>query len=114
MRFPSFIKVARNRRFDLAPRYYDPVKEEIEERTERIRREMKHHTSSEFTPGKISFERKSASIPNASFLQMLIAAVLGSVVIGWLYIGNDVFYALWLIVPVYLFFRLRKSSRPAN
>lgn len=113
MRFPSFIKVARFRRFELTPRYYDPIKEEIEERTERIRREMIGHgqDAEGYSPTRISFERRTSSVPNTSMMQMLIAAILGSLVVGWLYFGNDIFYALWLAVPVYLYFRLKKSPR---
>lgn len=111
MRFPSFIKVSKYRRFDMEPRYYDPIKEEIEERTARIRQEMKAGEGHpDHVPGRISFERKTASIPNSSFLQLLIAAVLGTTVIGWLYFGNQIFYSLWLAVPVYLYFRLRKKN----
>lgn len=95
----------------MEPRYYDPIKEEIEERTARINREMKSGDEQEsYTPRRISFERKISSVPNTSFLQMLIAAVLGIVLIGWLYYGNQVFYALWAVVPVYLYFRFGKRT----
>ncbi len=114
MRFPSLIRLPRNRRFNIEPRYYDPVKEEIKERTRRIKLELEGKSKGGQTPGKITFQRKTESIPNASFLQMLIAAVLGVSVIGWLYYGNDVFYALWLIVPVYLYFRLRRPKAKRN
>ena len=110
MKFPSFIKVNKYKRFEVTPRYYDPIKEEIAQRTERIKREMKGETPS-YISGNISFQRKSAAIPNQSFLQMIIAAVLGLGVIGWLYFGNDVLHALWLAVPIYLYFRFKKPSR---
>lgn len=111
MRFPSLIRVPRNKRFTIEPRYYDPIKEEIEERTRRIKEEMENKKSGTYVPGRISFQRKTSSVPNASFLQLIIATVLGGTVVGWFYYGNDVFYALWLAVPVYLFFRLRKFRR---
>ena len=106
MRFPSFIKLPRSRAFDFTPRYYDPVKEEIQERTEQIKKEM-NGEKTDYVPGKISFERKSQSIPSASFLQLIIGATLGLMVVGWLYFGNQVFYLLWLALPIYLFFRLK-------
>lgn len=108
MRFPSFIKLPRYKRFDITPRYYDPIKEEIQQRTERIKKEMKTGEVN-YTPSKINFERRSKSIPSSSFLQLMIAAVLCLACVGWLYYGNGVFYALWLIVPVYLIIRLKKS-----
>lgn len=110
MRFPSFIKLPGYKRFEITPRYYDPIKEEIRERTARIKREMETGEA-EYTPSKITFERTSKSIPNTSFLQMLIAACLGLLCVGWLYFGNDIFYALWLVMPIYLFIRLRKSRK---
>lgn len=110
MRFPSFIKVPRSKRFEMTPRYYDPVREEIKERTERIRREMNGEDMGHHAQGRISFERKTEPVPHASLLQMLIAAVLGGGVVGWLFYGNDIFYALWLAVPVYLYFRFKKRS----
>ena len=115
MKFPSIIKTPKNRRFELVPRYYDPVKEELEERTRRIKREMEVENpetqaqktnSGDYLPGRISFERRTGS-SNTSLLQLIIAATLGITVVGWLYYGNQVFYALWVVVPIYLFFRLR-------
>lgn len=113
MRFPSLIRLSRNKRFSIEPRYYDPIKEEIEERTRRIKQELNQGSveggSSEgYSPGRITFERRTQSVPNTSFLQLLIAAVLGGITVGWLYFGNEVFYALWLAVPVYLYFRFKR------
>lgn len=109
MKFPSIIRLPRHRQFNIEPRYYDPVKEEIKERTERIKKELKGKETN-FVPGRISFERKARPVPSSSFLQLLIAAILGVMIVGWLYYGNDVLYVLWLAVPVYLYLRLRKSS----
>jgi hypothetical protein len=40
MKFPSIFRTASPMRFDIKPRYYDPIKEELEERTARIKSEM--------------------------------------------------------------------------
>ncbi|MEQ8241364.1 MAG: hypothetical protein RIA69_19270 [Cyclobacteriaceae bacterium] len=108
MKLPSFIKVQKYKRFEIEPRYYDPIKEEIEERTARIAREMKGENMT-YVPSRISFERKVTSGSSAGFLQMAIAALLGLTVVGWLYYGNAVFYLLWLAAPVYLYIRLRSK-----
>lgn len=107
MRFPSLIRLPRNKQFRMEPRYYDPIKEDIAERTERIKRELEGEKE-DYKPGNISFDRRTKSVPNTSFLQLLIAAVLGSLVVGWLFYGNQVFYSLFLIFPIYLYFRLKK------
>lgn len=72
---------------------------------------MEGESTGDLPDGKrFSFERKTSSVPDTSFLQLLIAAVLGITVIGWLYYGNQVFYALWAVVPFYLYFRFRKKT----
>ncbi len=110
MKFPSFIKVPRNKRFNIEPRYYDPIKEEIEERTMRIKQELEGKSDSGTSSGtRITFERRTSPAPSSSLMQLGIAAILGSLVIGWLFYGNAVFYSLWLVVPIYLFFRFRKN-----
>ncbi|MFT7234088.1 MAG: hypothetical protein ACI8TA_003317 [Cyclobacteriaceae bacterium] len=86
------------------------MKEEIAVRTARIKRELEGEDPN-YVSSKINFERRSKSIPNTSFLQLVIAAILGLTVVGWLYYGNIIFYALWLIVPIYLFIRLRKPRQ---
>jgi hypothetical protein len=40
MKLPSIFKTASHQRFSIKPRYYDPIKEEIEERTSRIKKEL--------------------------------------------------------------------------
>ncbi|MFY0607238.1 MAG: hypothetical protein JXR10_11005 [Cyclobacteriaceae bacterium] len=111
MKFPSFIKVPKNSQFGIEPRYYDPVKEQIKERTEYIKRQMEGGNPDEYQSGRITFERKTNSVPQSSMLQMLIAAILGLLVVAWLYFGNQALYVLWLSVPVYLYFRFRGGRR---
>ncbi|MEQ9307782.1 MAG: hypothetical protein RJQ14_27980 [Marinoscillum sp.] len=64
--------------------------------------------STEYTGARISFDRKTRKTANTSFLQLLIAAILSMMVVGWLYLGNQVFYILILLVPFYLYKRLRR------
>ena len=113
MKFPSLIRLPRNRRFAIEPRYYDPIKEEIEERTRRIKQELWTGESSEdYVPGRITFQRKTQSVQNTSFLQLAIAAILGLMVVGWLYMGNEIFYYMAYVgIPVYLYFRFVKRRR---
>lgn len=113
MRFPSLIRLPRNKQFGLAPRYYDPIKEEIEERTRKIRLEMESgEGSGDYVPGKITFERKSETAPNTSLLQLAIASILGLMTVGWLYLGNDIFYYIaYIAIPVYIYFRFIRRKR---
>ena len=113
MKFPSLIRLPRNRRFGFAPRYYDPIKEEIEERTRRIQQELNTgDVSGEYVPGRITFQRKTQSVPSTSLLQLAIAAILGLMVIGWLFLGNDIFYYMAYVgIPIYVYFRFIKRRR---
>ena len=111
-RFPSLFRLPRHQQFHIKPRYYDPVKEEIEERTRRIKEEMVGRETGQYQPSKINFKRKTQKTPSTSLLQLGIAAMLGLMVVGWLQFGGDFFYyLLWIIVPGYLFYRLRNLSR---
>ena len=112
MRFPSLFRLPRHQQFHIQPRYYDPVKEEIKERTERIKKSMDGERDTDYTPAQISFKRKTKSAPATSMIQLLIAAVLGMMILGWLEFGNDIFfYLLWIVVPAYIFYRLKILRR---
>ena len=118
MKVPSIVRLPKYKSFSYEPRHYDPIKEEIEERTERIRRELEAENLIEkrkdeegqaktHSAASISFRRKERSNNNATLLQLAIAALLGALVVGWLYYGDKVFYSLFLIFPVYIYFRFK-------
>ena len=108
MRFPSLFRLPKHQQFRIQPRYYDPVKEEIKERTERIKEEMEGKEAGDYRSTKIAFKRKTKSAPMTSMLQLGIAALLGVMILGWLQFGNEIFYyLLWIAVPVYLLYRLK-------
>ena len=108
MRFPSLFRLPKHQQFHIKPRYYDPVKEEIRERTERIREGMKGQEGANYQPSKITFKRKTKSASSTSMLQLGIATALGLLIFGWLQFGNDLFYyLLWAAIPAYLVYRLK-------
>ncbi|SNS93845.1 hypothetical protein SAMN05421640_1699 [Ekhidna lutea] len=112
MRFPSLFRLPKHQQFRIKPRYYDPVKEEIKERTERIKEEIEGKETRDYHSSGISFKRKTKSAPFTSMLQLGIAALLGVMVLGWLQFGNDLFYyLLWIIVPGYLIYRLKSLRK---
>lgn len=110
-RFPSLFRLPKHQQFHIQPRYYDPVKEEIAERTERIKGEMKGKETGDYQPSKINFKRKTKKAPAASLMQLFIAASLGGLVFGWLEFGNDIFQIyLIIILGAYLLYRIRKMK----
>ncbi|MEP1035610.1 hypothetical protein [Ekhidna sp.] len=112
MRFPSLFRLPKHQQFRIKPRYYDPVKEEIKERTARIKERMDGNVEENYQPSKINFKRKTKSAPATSMIQLGIASLLGLMVLGWLQFGNEVFfYVLWVIVPIYLIYRIKTLRR---
>lgn len=135
MKFPSIFRTAQPMRFDIKPRYYDPVKEEIAQRTAKIKRELQ-------ADGKISLEnedydtlnrdygssirgaftqggpikgRSSTVINSTGIIRLVIFMVLLGAFFGYVYLGPEVLYTMLFIFMggalVYLFFRLKGKSR---
>lgn len=112
MRFPSLFRLPKHQQFVIKPRYYDPVKEEIKERTELIKSRMDGQGEESLQSTKINFKRKAKPAPATSMIQLAIASLLGLMVLGWLQFGNEVFYyILWVIVPAYLIYRLKSLRK---
>lgn len=110
MRF--LFRIPRHQQFQIKPRYYDPVKEEIKERTARIKQRIETGENADYQPTRIEFKRKTKSATSTSLLQLGIATGLGALTLGWLYLGNEVFYYVgWIAIPLYLFFRLKKFNQ---
>lgn len=135
MKFPSIFRTAKPSRFDIKPRYYDPVKEEIAQRTAKIKRELqadgklplenedsdvlnRDYGSSirgAFTQGGPIKGRTASVVSSAGMIRFVIFLVLLGAFFGYLYLGPDALYTLLFIFMgaalVYLFFRLKGKSR---
>lgn len=112
MKFPSIFRVNQPHKFNLSPRHYDPVKEEIEERTSRIKREleeqgvlnpegtrrneeMPRHGSSirgAFTQGSPIRRKPSSIFESAGLLRLVILLFLIGGFGGYIYLGPDIIY----------------------
>lgn len=105
MKFPSIFKVSQPNRFNITPRHYDPVKEEISDRTERIRRELQQEgilQSDEeindeyrsrstirgaFTKGGPIKRQPSNIFASAGIIRLIIMVILIGGFAGYIYIG---------------------------
>ncbi|MFT6849320.1 MAG: hypothetical protein ACJATA_000115 [Sphingobacteriales bacterium] len=67
MRLPSLFKTPKHRRFDFMPRYFDPQKEEMDNRVKQIKHEMgvENDNTSKRRPGGISFKRDLSRSQNS-------------------------------------------------
>ena len=120
MKFPSILRVPRHRRFNIQPRYYDPIKEDIENRTARIKREMELRNSDEEGTGESTYQsRISGSFSrNAQYgesrssrLRFIILVALVGVTVGYIFLGNLALYvAGGVAMGAYLMKRLSASN----
>jgi len=105
----SLFRTPKPQRFEITPRYYDPVKEDIEFRTFRIRKELEQGNSGEFESNIAnSFKRRSKQSRNTSLLQLFLVLFFITVCLGYLEYGNNVFYLFLIVIPIYLYYRLRR------
>ena len=108
MKFPQFIRVAKYKRFHITPRYYDPVKEDIEMRTQKIKNELYNSKLGNYQSHiRGSFERKVTRESNTGFLRLIIFLVIIGSLAGYIYFGKDFLYIFFLLIPVYVYFRLK-------
>lgn len=132
MKFPQIFRTAQPMRFDIKPRYYDPVKEEIEQRTSRIKKELQaegklpsdgneektysgYDGSSlrgAFTSGGQIKGRQSASVHSAGMLRLVIFVLLIGSLFGYIYYGPEAIYTIiYLTGGIALFYFLIKLRR---
>ena len=106
MKLPSIINIPSNQRFNYEPRHYDPIKEDIDGRRKRVKRILNvdkksgTHSSRERMEG--AFKRTVPQDAGSQFLRLIIAVILFSGVVGFLYFGNIAIYITIAVVLGYL------------
>lgn len=132
MKFPSIFRTASPMRYDIKPRYYDPVKEEIEQRTSRIKKELENEgllrpgeeaDSSSYSAGiRGSFsqykgikQRDTSVFNSTAMIRTLLFLGMVSMAFGYIYIGPDIFtYLLYvglIAAGIYFIFKLKKRTK---
>ncbi len=109
MKFPSISRIPKHKRFTFEPRYYDPIKEDIENRTERLKSELKHVSSETYREHiKSAYSHRVRREKTTNFMQLLLILILLGTFFGWIFFGNVVIYAFVIVFPIYIFLRTRK------
>lgn len=109
MKIPSLSRLPKFTRFNYEPRYYDPIKEDIQNRTERIKGELKITSSQSHREHiKSAFNNRAKREKSSDFMQLLLIIILSGTFGGWLLIGNVALYIGIIVFLLYLFFRTRK------
>ena len=135
MKFPSVFRTAAPMRFDIKPRYYDPVREEIEQRTSQIRKDLEaqgfleksdgssHDIGSygvgirgSFAQHKGIKERNGVNMfASTAMIRTFIFLVLLGSIFGYVYLGPVIFeyiaYFAAFIGAIYFFFRLKPKKK---
>jgi uncharacterized membrane protein YhaH (DUF805 family) len=127
MKLPSLVRVPKYKRFNFEPRHYDPVKDEIKNRTERIKSELK---SSENTQTTESFDQsyvkqriseafvrdKRRSGGKMNGLQLFLVFLFSATFVGFLYVGFPALIITGVIIFLYILHQkgLLSFKRPAT
>ena len=117
--FSLFTKTPDHQRFQYSPRYFDPKKEEMKEREERIKRELSTEVIND--PGDFrsrlshSFQtaRKRSKPSNgskgANLLRLGVLLYLVVLVMAFLTWGEVALYSLLLFIPFYFYLKFKKK-----
>lgn len=113
MKIPSISRIPKYQKFNYTPRFYDPIKEELEERKERIRRGLERNPTIHSYQSTIhnAFKRRAKENKQSNIIQLLVIAVLLATFFGYIYYGNLVFYLFLVLIPVYIFIRKKNFFR---
>jgi len=128
MKIPGlFGKTSNYHRFEYKPRYFDPRKEEYEAREERIRRELALEKKDDIRPNETEYDyrarmkgafqtarRRSSSKgdeSNAAILRLAILLIIALFLFAFFQWGSKVVYGLFLVFPVWIYFRFFKKKK---
>jgi hypothetical protein len=104
------MRLPKNKRFNYRPRYYDPVKDEMEEKESKFRRELsedgKHIPRVNISE---AYRRRSRLERKGDTRQILFVLAFTIIAFGYIYVGNYIFYFLFVLIPLYIWMRLRKT-----
>ena len=118
MKIPSFVRVPKYRRFNFEPRHYDPIKDEIKNRTELIQQQINNVNSESLVKQRISetfVRNKHRTGGKLNGLQLALVFLLSATFVGFLYIGFYAFFITGVIILIYVLFQLGifKRKEPA-
>ncbi len=107
----SPFKTRKHKSFQYEPRYFDPAKEELNQRIERIKAES-HPSSTADTEARIrhAFEmrKKSRKETGIGFSQLLLIFLLGLSAVVYFYYPDAGVYVLGLLILVYYLLKRKK------
>lgn len=113
-----FSKAAPHQRFRFSPRYYDVKKEEMQNREDRIKRELSMDANADLgdfrsrIAGSFQAVRKrnkpTGGSASSNLLRLGVLLYLVLLIIAYLTWGNIATYSLLLFVPFYFYLKFKK------
>lgn len=114
MKIPSLFKIPNHQRFYIKPRYYDPVKEDVENRERLIIAEIDvEKKMGTYVPGTrvaASFKRNGLKKDNGSILRLFLVIMLFGGTIGYMFYGQTALYVIFSTIG--LIFIIKKLKKP--
>lgn len=118
-----FTKAPQHQRFSYRPRYYDPQKEEMREREERIKRELElaRGVASDDKEGYRSriagsFQAarkrsKPSAGTNAVLMRLAVLLFMTLLLIAFFQWGKVALYGVLLFIPVYFYMKFKSFNK---
>ena len=114
MKVPSLLRIPKHQKFHIQPRYYDPVKEEIEQRISRIKNELDGENNEDpmqyrsRMKGAFTRQRSGGRGRKAGASQLMMILVVTGGFVGFLFYGNIALYSMGAVIALYYYLKLRK------
>jgi hypothetical protein len=103
MKVPSIFRLPKYQRFEIQPRY-------LEKRTSKIRQEMKLEREGKKVESiRDAFSARKSSDKSANLFQVLMIIIISVALGGYIFYGANVYFALLLLIPLYIILRRKRS-----
>lgn len=120
MKRPGLFRTPKHQRFNLSPRHYDPIREELDAREARIRAEVEQEKkgikpdsddlvySSGGLRGAFKHRSNRTKTKAINGTQLVVMILLISALAAFWFYGNNGLYIVLLVGSLLLFLRLRR------
>lgn len=112
MKLPSLVRVPKYRRFNFEPRHYDAIKEEVKNRTERIKSELNSSDRGKIDEFAVrqriseAFDRdRNKTGGKIAGTQLFFVLVVSASFVGFWYIGLPAFIITGVIICLYILYQ---------
>ena len=112
MKLPSLVRVPKYKRFNFEPRHYDPLKEEIKNRTERIKNELKSSADGKIDEFAVRQRISEAFVRDRNKTggklagsQLFFVFVVGASFVGFWFVGFPIFIITGVIIFLYILYQ---------